>query len=100
MKNKIVKLTEKQLKEMIENQLNKNLSSNNLDEIISIDSETAEREPDLVKKISDKIGDKEVIKISESYIRKLIENNIKKPRLSKKKLLESLKLKTNDRRRK
>lgn len=84
---KTIRITEKELKEMIENQLN-----NNIDEVVSIDAETAEREPDLVKKISDKIGDKEIIKIDENQLRKLIENN-EKSKISKKKLLETLKIK-------
>ncbi len=72
-------------------------SSETLDEIVSIDSETAERDPDLVKKLQDKIGKDDVIKISEQQIRKLIENK-ENPRITKNKLLESLKIKTNDKR--
>lgn len=63
--------------------------NNNLDETITIDSETAERDPDLVKKLEDKIGDEDVIKITETHIRKLIEQN-EKPKITKRKLLESL----------
>ena len=81
MKNKTIRITEKELKEMIENKLNHNIQekdfslTNNLDEVVSIDSETAEKDPDLVKKIQDKIGDENINKISESNERNLIEQN-------------------------
>lgn len=92
--NKIKKSLQKALNTewIIINKKDWKSSDNNLDEIISIDAETAERDPDLVKKISDKIGDKEIVKINENYIRKLIENN-EKPKITKDKLFESLKLK-------
>lgn len=98
MKNKTIRITEKELKKMIENKLNHNIQqkdlslSDNLDEVISIDSETAEKDPDLVKKLQDKIGDKDIIKISESYVRKLIEQN-EHAKISKNKLLKLLNIK-------
>ena len=98
MKNKTIRITEKELKEMIENKLNHNIQekdfslTNNLDEVVSIDSETAEKDPDLVKKIQDKIGDENIIKISESYVRNLIEQN-ELPKITKDKLLKSLNIK-------
>jgi len=84
---KTIKLTEKEVKNILEKELNKN---NN--EIVSIDSETAEKDPDLVKKLQDKIGNEDIIQIKEEQIIKLIKNH-QNPKISKNKLLETLNLK-------
>ena len=55
------------------------LKKENIDEIVSIDSETAEKDPDLVKKLQDKIGNEDIIQIKEEQrALDMIENIIKK----------------------
>ena len=88
---KTIKLTEKEVKNILEKELNKN-NNENIDEIVSIDSETAEKDPDLVKKLQDKIGNEDIIQIKEEQIIKLIKNH-QNPKISKNKLLETLNLK-------
>ncbi|PCI27520.1 hypothetical protein COB55_05620, partial [Candidatus Wolfebacteria bacterium] len=70
----------------------KSLTINQVDEVITIDSETAERDPDMVKKLQDKLGDEDMIQITENYIKNLINEN-ESPKITKDKLLKSLNLK-------
>jgi len=66
--------------------------SGEINEVITIDSDTARENPRMISQIQKEIGDEGVIDITEDYVKNLINEN-EKPKISKNKLLKSLNLK-------